>query len=87
LVPTFPFGQHYQHRRGLGSFKDNNAFYYRDLVCRFYCRARVALGDTSTARQSSENLLWTRNFWRDLSLALLLAGVLGNLTRPFTYGT
>src|SRR5437870_13433522 len=29
---------------------------------------------------------WTRDSWRDLALALLLAGVLGNLTDRLLYG-
>jgi len=38
------------------------------------------------ASDRPKSLWWTRNFWRDLSLALLLAGVLGNLTDRLLYG-
>ncbi len=56
-----------------GSFKNNNAFF-------------IAISCLALASDRPKSLWWTRNFWRDLALALLLAGVLGNLTDRLLYG-
>src|SRR5256885_5863876 len=67
-----------------GSFKNNNAFFIA-ISCVALLFALVLLlgrhGHGVSDRPKS--LWWTRNFWRDLSLALLLAGVLGNLIDRF----
>src|SRR5881409_4403752 len=58
-----------------GSFKNNNAFF---IV--LSCIALVAVVSLLLRRQDHKDA------WRDLSLALLLAGVLGNLTDRLTHG-
>src|SRR6266481_2720473 len=70
-----------------GSFKNNNAFFIA-ISCLALLFALILLlgrhGHGASDRPRS--LWWTRNFWRDLALALLLAGVLGNLTDRLLYG-
>src|SRR5260370_13748203 len=70
-----------------GSFKNNNAFFIA-ISCLALLFALVLLlgrhGHDASDRPKS--LWWTRNSWRDLALALLLAGVLGNLTDRLLYG-
>ena len=58
-----------------GSFKNNNAFF---IV--LSCIALVAVLSILLRKQRHKDA------WRDLSLALLLAGVLGNLTDRLTHG-
>ncbi len=58
-----------------GSFKNNNAFFVA-LSC-------VALVSIAVLLLRSRARV---DFWRNVSLALLLAGVLGNLTDRLTYG-
>ena len=58
-----------------GSFKNNNAFF---IV--LSCIALVAVVSLLLRKQDHKDA------WRDLSLALLLAGVLGNLTDRLTHG-
>ena len=58
-----------------GSFKNNNAFF---IV--LSCVALVAVVFLLLRKQDHKDA------WRDLSLALLLAGVLGNLTDRLTHG-
>jgi len=57
-----------------GSFKNNNLFF---VVLSFVALASVVV-----------LLLWKRrsDTWRDISLALLLAGIAGNLTDRLSYG-
>jgi signal peptidase II len=57
-----------------GSFKDNNTFF---VV--ISCLALLFVVVLLVRRRSLD-------FWRDVSLALLLAGVLGNLTDRLLYG-
>ena len=57
-----------------GSFKDNNAFFVA-----LSCLALLFVIVLLVRRRSPD-------FWRDLSLGLLLAGVLGNLTDRLLYG-
>jgi signal peptidase II len=57
-----------------GSFKDNNEFFVA-----LSCLALLFVVALLVRRRS-------RDFWRDLSLGLLLAGVLGNLTDRLLYG-
>lgn len=75
LVPDF-FSLVYVTNNGaaFGSFKGNNTFF---IVISSVALV-VVLGLLLRAR--------TRDHWRDLSLALLLAGILGNLTDRFLYG-
>ena len=58
-----------------GSFKNNNVFF---IV--LSCIALVAVVSLLLRKQEHKDA------WRDLSLALLLAGVLGNLTDRLTHG-
>jgi len=70
-----------------GSFKNNNAFFIAvsfvallvALVLLLRQRQVPAAGDV-------KSLWWKRDRWRDVSLALLIAGVLGNLTDRLLYG-
>ena len=57
-----------------GSFRNNNTFF---IVISFIALLIVV---TLLVRRHA------RNIWRDLSLALLLAGILGNLTDRLLYG-
>jgi signal peptidase II len=70
-----------------GSFRDNNAFFIV-ISCLALLFALVLLLSRRDRGASARlrSLWWTRNFWRDLSLALLVAGVLGNLTDRLLYG-
>ena len=58
-----------------GSFKNNNAFF---IV--LSCIALVAVVSLLLRKQHHKDA------WRDVSLALLLSGVLGNLTDRLTHG-
>src|SRR5438045_356072 len=70
-----------------GSFKDNNAFFIV-ISCLAALLALILLVVRRRAAQPSDSksVWWTSNAWRDVSLALLLAGVLGNLTDRMLYG-
>jgi signal peptidase II len=57
-----------------GSFKDNNTFFV--IIS---CAALIFVVSLLVRRRSPDG-------WRDVSLALLLAGVLGNLTDRLLYG-
>ena len=58
-----------------GSFKNNNIFFIA-----LSSLALVAVASLLLRKRSR------KDFWRDVSLALLLAGVLGNLTDRLTHG-
>lgn len=70
-----------------GSFKNNNTFFVV-ISCLAALLALVLLVVQHKPTQSgaSKSVWWTSNAWRDVSLALLLAGVLGNLTDRLLYG-
>ena len=70
-----------------GSFKDNNGFFIV-ISCLAALLALILLvvHHRPTAGSTSKSVWWTSNAWRDVSLALLLAGVLGNLTDRLLYG-
>ena len=67
-----------------GSFKNNNAFFIA-ISCIALLFALVLLLGRSNSDKSI-SLWWSRDVWRDVSLALLVAGVLGNLTDRLLYG-
>jgi signal peptidase II len=70
-----------------GSFKDNNTFFIAISCIALLFTLVLLLGRREQGASDHPKLLWwTRNSWRDLSLALLLAGVLGNLTDRMLYG-
>src|SRR6266705_1124187 len=70
-----------------GSFKNNNVFFIAISCVALLFALVLLLGRTETAAPGQgKSLWWTRNVWRDLSLALLLAGVLGNLTDRLLHG-
>ncbi|HEX4639067.1 MAG TPA: signal peptidase II [Chthoniobacterales bacterium] len=70
-----------------GSFKNNNGFFIAISCIALLFTLVLLLGrHTQAAKEPSKSLWWTPNFWRDFSLALLLAGVLGNLTDRLLYG-
>src|SRR6516165_6763865 len=70
-----------------GSFKNNNTFFIV-ISCLAALLALVLLVARHRPTQSgaSKSVWWISNVWRNVSLALLLAGVLGNLTDRFLYG-
>jgi signal peptidase II len=70
-----------------GSFKNNNNFFIAISCVALLFALVLLLGrhEHGTPDQP-KSLWWTRDSWRDLSLALLLAGVLGNLTDRMLYG-
>jgi len=70
-----------------GSFKNNNTFFIiisclAALFALVLLVARPRAGHTGGAR----SVWWIPNALRDVSLALLVAGVLGNLTDRLLYG-
>jgi len=70
-----------------GSFKNNNAFFIAISCVALLFALVLLLGrHEHGASDRPKSLWWPRNSWRDLSLALLLAGVLGNLTDRLLYG-
>jgi signal peptidase II len=70
-----------------GSFKNNNTFFIA-ISCLAALFALILLLARPRQLQSDEirSVWWIPNVWRDLSLSLLLAGVLGNLTDRLLYG-
>jgi signal peptidase II len=70
-----------------GSFKNNNTFFIA-ISCLAALFALTLLLARPRQIQSGEirSAWWIPNVWRDLSLSLLLAGVLGNLTDRLLYG-
>ncbi|HZR78370.1 MAG TPA: signal peptidase II [Chthoniobacterales bacterium] len=69
-----------------GSFKDNNALFIGISCVALLFALILLLGSHRDAENPPRSLWFSPNFWRDLSLALLLAGVLGNLTDRLLYG-
>jgi len=69
-----------------GSFKNNNAFFIGISGVALLFALVLLLGRHEPSGMQSRSLWLTPNFWRDLSLSLLLAGVLGNLTDRLLYG-
>jgi signal peptidase II len=67
-----------------GSFKNNNAFFIAISCVALVFALTLLLKRSGLGKSAS--LWWSRNAWRDVSLALLLAGVLGNLTDRLLYG-
>lgn len=69
-----------------GSFKNNNTFFIA-ISCLAALVALVLLLSHPKVHSKEIRSAWRRsNFWRDVSLALLLAGVLGNLSDRLLYG-
>ncbi len=68
-----------------GSFKNNNAFFI-GISCVALLFALVLLVGRRHQAGEGKSLWWTHDIWRDLSLSLLFAGVLGNLTDRLLYG-
>jgi signal peptidase II len=70
-----------------GSFKNNNTFFIV-ISCLAALLALVLLVGRHRPTQpgAAKSVWWISNVWRNVSLALLLAGVLGNLTDRFLYG-
>jgi len=70
-----------------GSFRNNNAFFIAISCIALLFALVLLLGRHEHGEPDRpKSLWWTRNFWRDVSLALLAAGVLGNLTDRLLYG-
>ena len=70
-----------------GSFKNNNTFFIAISCIALLFGLILLLGRREHGEATRPKSLWlTRNFWRDLSLSLLIAGVLGNLTDRLLYG-
>src|SRR5712691_963634 len=62
-----------------GSFRNNNAFFIAISCVALFFALVLLVGHRHQAGEA-KSLWWTRDAWRDVSLSLLLAGVLGNLT-------
>ena len=70
-----------------GSFKNNNVSFIAISCIALAFALVLLLGRLDhPAADRPKSLWWTRDTWRDLSLALLVAGVLGNLTDRLLYG-
>src|SRR5260370_8462636 len=69
-----------------GSFQNNNLFFIAISTLALLFALVLLLGRSHAAPGKSSSLWWARDAWRDVSLALLLAGVLGNLTDRLLYG-
>jgi signal peptidase II len=70
-----------------GSFKNNNAFFILiSLAALFFALVLLLRRSNASVFDRRQSLWWARDAWRDVSLALLLAGVLGNLTDRLLYG-
>lgn len=67
-----------------GSFQNNNLFFIGISFVALLFSLLLLLGHARFSTQPGS--LWSRDAWRDVSLALLLAGVLGNLTDRLLYG-
>src|ERR1700736_1703188 len=70
-----------------GSFKNNNAFFIVISSVALLFALVLLLRRPDAGASDKPRSLWLRHdAWRDVSLALLLAGVLGNLTDRLLYG-
>jgi signal peptidase II len=69
-----------------GSFKNNNAFFIAISCVALLFALTLLLGRPHTSKAGSASLWWSADAWRNVSLALLVAGVLGNLTDRLLYG-
>jgi signal peptidase II len=68
-----------------GSFQNNNTFFIV-ISCLAGLFALILLVAQPREREGgTKSVWWVSNAWRDVSLALLLAGVLGNLTDRLLY--
>ena len=68
-----------------GSFKNNNVLFIA-ISCIALFFALVLLLGHHREPTGEKSIWWKHDPWRDVSLALLLAGVLGNLTDRLLYG-
>ena len=69
-----------------GSFQNNNLFFIAISTLALLFSLVLLLGRSHAVPGKSSSLWWARDAWRDVSLALLLAGILGNLTDRLLYG-
>ena len=70
-----------------GSFKNNNTlFVVISCLAALLALVLLVVHHRPTQSGAQKSVWWTPNAWRDVSLALLLAGVLGNLTDRLLYG-
>lgn len=67
-----------------GSFKNNNAFFIAISCAALLLSLVLLLGHAHPSVKRGS--LLARDPWRDVSLAMLVAGVLGNLTDRLLYG-
>ena len=68
-----------------GSFRNNNSLFIAISGVALLFALVLLVGHRHQAAEA-KSFWWTRDMWRDLSLALLIAGVLGNLTDRLLYG-
>jgi signal peptidase II len=70
-----------------GSFRNNNTFFIViSCVAALLALTLLVVHHRPSQSGLSKSVWWTSNAWRDVSLALLLSGVLGNLTDRMLYG-
>src|SRR5256714_6000854 len=70
-----------------GSFKNNNTFFIViSCLAALFALVLLVARRRDKSGSASKSVWWIANVWRDVSLALLLAGVLGNLTDRLLYG-
>ena len=70
-----------------GSFKGNNALFIAiSSLALFFALVLLLRRPDAATSGKPRSLWWAHDAWRDVSLALLLAGVLGNLTDRLLYG-
>jgi signal peptidase II len=70
-----------------GSFKNNNEFFIAISCIALLVALILLLKKRESAAANESKSAWARvDVWRDVSLALLVAGVLGNLTDRLLYG-
>src|ERR1700722_7283121 len=70
-----------------GSFRNNNLFFVGISLVALLITLVLLLGRHREPDSiEGKSVWWKRDPWRDVSLALLLAGALGNLTDGLLYG-
>jgi signal peptidase II len=70
-----------------GSFKNNNVFFIGISIVALLVALGLLLGEHRSTNPEQPKSSWSRRDpWRDVSLSLLIAGVLGNLTDRLLYG-